>query len=159
MPYNAFASDYFSNSIDLTFTVNIEAPVCKLEHAEQLIDFGDLSVHDITVGNTTKSARFSFAGCTNVDTLTISFTGESINKNENYIKNKTGPNNASGIGIRLYDENHREIILGEDNSQLIGKDSTEFELLIHASIGKENNNSLIQAGIIDTSVSFTITYN
>ncbi|HDC4802746.1 TPA: type 1 fimbrial protein [Escherichia coli] len=158
-PYNVFASDEFSSNINLTFAVNIEPPVCKLNSAEQSIDFGDLSVQDITGGNTTKSATFSFTGCTSVESLTISFTGDNVDENGNYIKNKTGTDYASGIGIKLYDKDHNEITLKGDYSQSVGKGATSFDLLIYASIEKENSNSSIQAGLVDSSVSFSITYN
>lgn len=106
-----------------------------------------------------ESATFSFSDCTSVDSLTISFTGEYIDENGNYIKNKAGNNYASGIGIKLYDKDLKEIALTKDYNQSVGKDVSSFELLIYASIKKETSNSSIQAGLVDTSVFFTVTYN
>ncbi|MED9748996.1 fimbrial protein [Escherichia coli] len=157
--YNVFAVDEFSNSVDLTFTVNIQPPVCRLEKTVQSIDFGDLSAQDINRSKNKKTATFSFTGCTSVDSLTISFTGDNIEENGNYIKNNTGGDYASGIGIKLYDEYYDEIMLKNDYTRPIGKDTSSFDLLIYASIEKENSNSSIQAGLVNTSVFFSITYN
>ncbi|HII2118775.1 TPA: fimbrial protein [Escherichia coli] len=157
--YNVFAVDEFSNSVDLTFTVNIQPPVCRLEKTLQSIEFGDLSVQDINRSENKKKATFSFTGCTSVDSLTISFIGDNIEKNGNYIKNNTGSDYASGIGIKLYDEYYNEIMLKDVYTRPIGKETSSFDLLIYASIEKENSNSSIQAGLVNTSVFFSITYN
>lgn len=157
--YNAFASDSFSKSVDLAFSVNVEPPVCRLENAVHSIDFGDLSAQEIKISNIKKAATFSFTGCTSVDSLKISFFGDNVDKNENHIKNKTGADYATGIAIKLYDEDVNEISLKDSYSLSVGKDTESFNLLIYASIEKENNSSLIQSGVVDTSVLFSVTYN
>lgn len=55
--YNVFAVDEFSNSVDLTFTVNIQPPVCRLEKTLQSIEFGDLSVQDINRSENKKKSN------------------------------------------------------------------------------------------------------
>lgn len=161
LPYNAFAGEgeSFSQSVDLTFAVNIEPPVCKLESTVQSIDFGDLSVQEIKESEIKKPATFSFTGCASVDSLKISFAGDNIDSNKNHIKNKAGVDYASGISIKLYDEYFNNITLKDGYSRSVGKLATSFNLLIYASIEKESSTSSIQPGIVDTSVLFSVTYN
>lgn len=159
LSYNVFASDSFSKNIDLTFTMNIEPPVCRLESTVQSIEFGDLSTQEIEGSEIKKTATFSFTDCASVDALKISFYGDNVDNEKNHIKNKTGTSYASGIAIKLYDEDVDEIILKDGYSPSVGKDAKSFNLIIYASIEKENNDSLIQPGVVDTSVLFSVTYN
>ncbi|EEY6643839.1 TPA: type 1 fimbrial protein [Escherichia coli] len=161
LPCNVFAGEResFSQSVDLAFSVNIEPPVCKLENTVQSIDFGDLSVQEIKESEIKKTATFSFTGCASVDSLKISFIGDNVDNNKNYIKNKIGADYASGIAIKLYDESFNKITLKDGYSRPVGKLTTSFDFLIYASIEKESVNSSIQPGIVDTSVLFSVTYN
>lgn len=161
LSYNAFAgeAESFSQSVDLTFAINIEPPVCKLENTVQSIDFGDLSAQEIKGVTIKKSANFSFTGCASVDSLKISFAGDNVDNDKNHIKNKTGTDYASGIAIKLYDEDFNTITLKDGYSRSVGKSATSFNLLIYAGIEQESTSSSIQPGIVDTSVLFSVTYN
>ncbi|GCX73698.1 hypothetical protein HmCmsJML066_01397 [Escherichia coli] len=125
----------------------------------QSIEFGDLSTQEIEGSEIKKTATFSFTDCASVDALKISFYGDNVDNEKNHIKNKTGTSYASGIAIKLYDEDVDEIILKDGYSPSVGKDAKSFNLIIYASIEKENNDSLIQPGVVDTSVLFSVTYN
>ncbi|EJM9652822.1 TPA: fimbrial protein [Escherichia coli] len=94
-----------------------------------------------------------------MDSLKISFIGDNVDNNKNYIKNKIGADYASGIAIKLYDESFNKITLKDGYSRPVGKLTTSFDFLIYASIEKESVNSSIQPGIVDTSVLFSVTYN
>lgn len=51
---SAIGGDELSQSVDMTFTVNIEPPMCKLNNAELDVDFGEFQVSDIVKGNVKK---------------------------------------------------------------------------------------------------------
>lgn len=155
----AFAADTLSQSVDINMSVNIAPPVCNLTDSTQTIDFGEIQVFDITMGNVKKDATFSFTGCTNVNNVTISFSGSNIEVDENFIKNKIGADNATGIAIKLYDDTQQEIQLKESQTKEINKESA-FTYHVTAAVVKENGiNTPVTAGKIDTSVDLNITYN
>lgn len=50
----AIGGDEASQSVDMTFTVNIEPPMCKLDNATLDVDFGEFQIFDIIQGNVKK---------------------------------------------------------------------------------------------------------
>ncbi|HAY0106692.1 TPA: type 1 fimbrial protein [Escherichia coli] len=155
----ALAADTLSQSVDITMSVNIAPPVCNLTDSTQTVDFGEIQVFSITMEKVKKDATFSFTGCTNVNNVTISFSGNNVDKEKNFIKNKTGTDNATGIAIKLYDDKQKEIQLKDSQTTVINKDST-FNYHVTAAVVKENGiSSPVTAGKIETSVDLNITYN
>lgn len=154
-----FAADTLSQSVEINMSVSIAPPVCNLTDSTQTVDFGEIQVFDITTGKVKKDATFSFTGCTNVNNVTISFSGSNVDKDKNFIKNKTGTDNATGIAIKLYDDSQKEIQLKEPQTKDINKESA-FTYHVTAAVVKENGiSSPVTAGKIDTSVDLNITYN
>lgn len=154
----AIGGDEASQSIDMTFTVNIEPPMCKLNNAELDVDFGEFQVSDIVKGKVKKTVDFSFTDCTNVNNVEISFSGDKVDKNNNIIKNKSGSGYASGIAIGLYDDKENRIQLKESQNILVS-DSDSFNFRVKAVVLKDSNNAAIIPGNIETSVNMNITYN
>ncbi|QTA28824.1 fimbrial protein [Escherichia albertii] len=153
------SGETLSQSVNVNLSLNIAPPVCKLTDATQTIDFGEVQPYDITMGNVKKDATFFFTDCTNVNNVTISFSGANIDKNRNLIKNKSGTDNATGIGIKLYDIKKKEINLNEKQEINVNKENS-FNFQVSALVVKENENGVaVTAGKIDTSVNMNITYN
>lgn len=107
----AIGGDEASQSVDMTFTVNIEPPMCKLDNATLDVDFGEFQIFDIVQGNVKKTVGFNFTDCTNVNNVKISFSGDKIDTNNNVIRNKSGAGYASGVVIGLYDDKEKEFSL------------------------------------------------
>ncbi|EFO1266336.1 type 1 fimbrial protein [Escherichia albertii] len=148
-----------SQSVNVNLSLNIAPPVCKLTDATQTIDFGEAQAYDITMGNVKREATFFFTECTNVNNVTILFSGTNVDKDKNFIRNKSGADNATGIGIKLYDNNNKEINLNEKQELSVNKKDS-FSFQVSALVVKENgNNAAVTAGKIDTSVNLNITYN
>lgn len=153
------SGETLSQSVNVNLSLNIAPPVCKLTDATQTIDFGEVQAYDITMGNVKKDATFFFTECTNVNNVTISFSGANIDKNRNLIRNKSGTDNATGIGIKLYDINKKEINLNEKQKIKVNKEDS-FSFQVGALVVKEKENgAAVTAGKIDTSVNLNIIYN
>lgn len=153
------AREEVSQSVDMNFTVDIIPPVCKLSNAEQSIEFGDFSVQDVIKNSVRGRTTFIFTDCVSVDSLTVSFSGSSVDSYNNYIKNGTGDGYASGIGIKLYDDNNNEISLGQGYTKPVGKEQNSLSLLIDAVVVKEGKDTKIKSGIVDTAVTLNVVYN
>ncbi|MCU7297420.1 fimbrial protein [Escherichia albertii] len=153
----AIGGDTVSQSVNMTFTVNVEPPVCKLNNADLSVDFEEFQVSDIVAGNVKKMAEFVFTDCVNVNNVTVSFTGDNIDSNNNLIKNKTGVNNASGVAIGLYDYNGSRIQL-KDVQHISVNNADSFYFGVTAAVLKESS-AAVTPGKIDTSVNLNITYN
>lgn len=155
----AICADTSSQSVNINLAVNIAPPVCKLKDATQTIDFDEVQVFDITMGYVKKNATFSFTECTNVNSVTISFSGNNVNQDRNFIRNKQGADNATGVAIKLYDEKQREIRLKDPLNTELNKQSS-FNFSVTAALVKENGLSApVTPGKIDTSVNLNITYH
>lgn len=154
----AIGGDQVSQSVDMTFAVNIVPPVCKLKNAELSIDFGEIEISDIISENVKKKATFSFTDCTNVNNVTISFSGDYVDGDKNFIKNKAGGGYASGVAIGLYDSNGKRIQL-KDGKNISAGNSSSFDFPVTASVIKDSSSVAITSGKIDTSVNLNITYN
>ncbi|EIM4450325.1 type 1 fimbrial protein [Salmonella enterica subsp. enterica serovar Infantis] len=154
----AIGADEVSQSVDMTFTVNIEPPVCKLNDAELTVDFGEFNTSDIVNGNVKGAAVFSFTDCVNVNDVRISFSGENVDRNNNFIKNKSGDNYASGVVIALYDDTGNRIHL-KDEQNIIVNNVGSFQLSVMAGVLKENTTTTVTPGYIDTSVNLNVTYS
>ncbi|MFI0604973.1 fimbrial protein [Escherichia coli] len=154
----AIGGDEASQSVDMTFTVNIEPPMCKLENAELDVDFGEFQVSDIVKGKVKKTVGFSFTDCTNVNNVEISFSGDKIDTNNNVIRNKSGAGYASGVAIGLYDDKENRIQLKELQNILVNKFDS-FNFRVTAVVLKDSNNTVITPGNIGTSVNMNIIYN
>lgn len=153
----AIGGDTVSQSVNMTFTVNVEPPVCKLNNADLSVDFEEFQVSDIVAGNVKKMAEFVFTDCVNVNNVTVSFTGDNIDSNNNLIKNKTGANNASGVAIGLYDYNGSRIQL-KDVQHISVNNADSFYFRVTAAVLKESS-AAVTPGKIDSSVNLNITYN
>ncbi|WP_248424000.1 fimbrial protein [Escherichia coli] len=149
-----------SASVDLKMNVNIIKPVCRLTSKEAQIDFGEFDVSALKDNHPTGSAIYKFTECDNVNQLRLSFTGEHIDISKNIIKNKTNEDAASGIAVKLYDNQMKELILDKD--WIIEKDikKNNYDLTINAKIVPSENGGTasIRPGKIDTAVNFEITY-
>lgn len=154
----AIGGDEASQSIDMTFTVNIEPPMCKLDNATLDVDFGEFQVSDIVHGNVKKTVKFSFIDCTNVNNVKISFSGDKVDTNSNVIRNKAGTGYASGVAIGLYDDEEKRIQLNELQNILVNN-SDSFDFRVTAAVLKDSSNAIVTAGNIETSVNINITYN
>ncbi|EOT8213863.1 fimbrial protein [Escherichia albertii] len=154
----AMAGEELSQSVEITFSVNIEPPVCKLQNADLSLDFGEFQVSDIIAKDVKKTAEFIFADCSNVNNVTISFFGDNVDKNNNVIKNKSGANYASGVAIGLYDDKGSRIQLKEEENISVS-DMNSFNFRVTAEVLKENSAAKVIPGNIDTSVNLNITYN
>lgn len=155
----AVCADSLSQSMNINLAVNIAPPVCKLTDATQTIDFDEVQIFDITMGYVKKNATFAFTECANVNSVTISFSGNNINQDRNFIINKQGADNATGVAIKLYDEHQKEIRLREQLNTEVNKQSS-FSFSVTAVVVRENGLSApVTAGKIDTSVNLNITYN
>lgn len=150
--------DEASQSIDMTFTVNIEPPMCKLDNATLDVDFGEFQVSDIVHGNVKKNLRFSFTDCTNVNNVNISFSGDKVDTNSNVIRNKTGAGYASGVAIGLFDDEEKRMQLNELQNILVDN-LDSFDFRVTAAVLKDSNNAIVTAGNIEASVNMNITYN
>ncbi|MCU7311474.1 type 1 fimbrial protein [Escherichia albertii] len=154
----AIGGDQVSQSVDMTFAVNIVPPVCKLKNADLSIDFGEIEISDIISENVKKKATFSFTDCTNVNNVTISFSGDYVDGDKNFIKNKAGGGYASGVAIGLYDSSGKRIQL-KDGKNISAGNSSSFDFPVTASVIKDSSSVAITSGKIDTSVNLNITYN
>ncbi|HGB5602444.1 TPA: fimbrial protein [Salmonella enterica subsp. enterica serovar Saintpaul] len=154
----AIGGEEISQSVDMAFTVNIEPPVCKLNNAELSVDFGEFQVSDIVAGNVKKTAEFSFTDCINVNNITISFSGDKVDKSKNIIKNKSGADYASGIAVGLYDDKNKRIQL-KDSQSISVNNAGSFNFCVIAAVLKDSSNAVVTPGEIDTSVNLNITYN
>lgn len=156
----AISADTLSQSLDITLSVNIAPPVCKLTGSVQSVDFDEITVSDLIVKKKEhkKDASFSFTDCENVNNVTISFSGDNVDSNNNLIKNKQGTDLASGVAIKLYDKNGKEIQLKENQTQEVDK-TDEFTFRVTAGVVRESESMPITAGTINTSVNLNITYN
>lgn len=155
----AIGSDELSQSVDMTFTLNIEPHVCKLQEQVKSIDFGDFQVFDIVTGAVKGEAMFKFTDCQNVNDVTISFSGIYVDKEHNFIRNKTGVDRASGVAIALYDKEGARIQLKDGEKIHFDIRPEGFDFYIKAAVEKENAGTAVTTGSIDTSISLNITYN
>ncbi|EEX2836989.1 type 1 fimbrial protein [Escherichia albertii] len=154
----AIGDDEMSQSVDMTFTVNIAPSVCKLNNANLSIDFGDFQIFDIVTENVRKTAKLSFTDCTNVNNISVSFSGDYVGRDENIIKNKSGKNYASGVAIGLYDNKNNRLQL-KDAQSISVNNAGSFDFYITAAVLKESSVATVTPGTIDTSVNLNITYN
>lgn len=154
----AIGSDQVSQSVDITFTVNIETPVCKLNKADVSVDFGEFQLFDIVTGNVKKTAKFSFTDCTSVNNVNISFSGEKVDTEKNIINNKLGSEYASGVAIGLYNDKGKRIQLKQPLSVSVNNAGT-FDLSVAAAVQKTSDSAVVTPGNINTSVNLNITYN
>lgn len=152
-------SDEVSQSVEMTFTVNIEPPVCKLKKADLLVNFGDFQMFDIVTDNVKQTAEFTFTDCTNVNNVKISFFGDDVDMDKNIIKNKSGPNYASGVAIGLYDDAGKRIHLTEGKGVSIDNVANSFNFRVAAAVLKDSRNAVVTPGKINASVNLNITYN
>lgn len=155
---SAIGGDELSQSVDMTFTVNIEPPMCKLNNAELDVNFDEFQVSDIVKGNVKKNVEFSFTDCTSVNNVKISFSGDKIDTNNNFIRNKSGSGYASGVAIGLYDDKENRIQLKEPQNILVNN-SGSFNFRVTAAVLKDSDNATVTPGNIETSVNMNITYN
>ncbi|HIB4007749.1 TPA: fimbrial protein [Escherichia coli] len=155
----AISADELSQSVEMTFTVNIEPPVCKLNNADLSVNFGEFDTSDIVKGNVKGTAVFSFTDCTNVNNVGISFSGDNMDSTNNFIKNKSGDGYASGVAIVLYDDTGRRIQLTDSKMIAVNNDTTSFNFSVTAEVQKESNTSTVYPGNIETSVNLNITYS
>ncbi len=156
--FGTFGGDEVSQSVEMNFTVNIEPPVCKLNNADLSVDFGEFQASDIVTGSVKKTAEFSFTDCSNVNNVTISFSGDKIDKKTNFINNKSGAEYASGVAIGLYDDKGNRIQL-KDALGVSVKNAETFDFRVTAVVQKTDANTIVTPGNIDTSVNLNITYN
>ncbi|MEK9383295.1 fimbrial protein [Escherichia coli] len=156
-PVMAIGAEEVSQSVNMDFTVNIEPPVCKLNNANLSIDFDEFQLFDILAGNVKKAAVFAFTDCTNVNSVTISFSGNNVD--DNFIKNKSGDTYASGVAIRLYNNDNGNLIQLKDKQIISINNAESFNFGVIAEVQKENNSAKVTPGNIDTSVDLNITYN
>ncbi|HIC1790555.1 TPA: fimbrial protein [Escherichia coli] len=154
----AIGGDEASQSVDMTFTVNIKPPMCKLDNAALDVDFGEFQVSDIVKGNVKKTVGFNFTDCTNVNNVKVSFSGDKIDMNNNVIRNKSGAGYASGVAIGLYDDKKNKIQFKESQTILVNN-SHSFDFHVTAVVLKDGSNAAVTPGNIETSVNLNITYN
>ncbi|MED9020211.1 fimbrial protein [Escherichia coli] len=154
----AIGSDELSQSVEMNFSVNIEPPVCKLQSTDVSVNFGDFQLFDIVTRAVKKQAKFSFTDCLNVNTVTVSFSGDNVDTEHNIIKNKSGTNYASGIAIGLYDNDGNRIQLN-DKKDISIDDANSFDFIVTAEVMKESSSAIVTPGNIVTSVDLMIEYN
>ncbi|HFP5151012.1 TPA: fimbrial protein [Escherichia coli] len=155
----AIGSDELSQSVDMTFTLNIEPHVCKLQEQVKSIDFGKFQVFDIVTGAVTGEAMFKFTDCQNVNDVTISFSGVYVDKEHNFIRNKPGGEHASGVAISLYGKDGNRIQLKDGKKIDFDTSPAGFDFIIKAAVEKEHVGAVVTTGIIDTSVNLNVIYN
>lgn len=156
--FGSVGGDEVSQSVEMTFTVNIEPPVCKLNNADVSVDFGEFQALDIVTGSVKKMAEFSFTDCSNVNNVTVSFSGDKVDKETNFINNKLGAEYASGVAIGLYDDKGNRIQL-KDALNISIKNAGVFDFRVTAAVQKTSDDKKVTPGILDTSVNLNITYN
>ncbi|WP_252364593.1 fimbrial protein (plasmid) [Escherichia coli] len=154
----AIGGDEASQSVDMTFTVNIEPPMCKLDNATLDVDFGEFQIFDIVQGNVKKTVGFNFTDCTNVNNVKISFFGDKVDTNNNVVRNKSGSGYASGVAIGLYDDKGKRMQLKESQKILVNN-SGSFDFRVTAAVLKDSSNAVVSPGSIETSVNMNVTYN
>ena len=154
----AIGGDKVSQDVEMTFTVNIEPPMCRLDNAQLDVDFGEFQLVDIVQGSVKKTVELSFTDCTNVNNVKMSFSGDKIDTNNNVIRNKSGAGYASGVVIGLYDDKENRIQLKESQNILVNN-SGSFDFRITAAGLKDSSNAVVTSGNIETSVNVNITYN
>ncbi|HFP5558380.1 TPA: fimbrial protein [Escherichia coli] len=154
----AIGGDEASQSVDMTFTVNIEPPMCKLDNATLDVDFGEFQRFDLAQGNVKKTVGFHFTDCTNVNNVKMSFSGDNIDTSNNVIRNKSGAGYASGVAIGLYDDKENRIQLKELQNILVNN-SDSFDFRVTAAVIKDSSNAVVTPGNIYASVNVNITYN
>ncbi|MEQ1928458.1 fimbrial protein [Escherichia albertii] len=152
------AAEELSQSFDVTLSVNIIKPVCKLESSSQDIDFGEFDASDLQSSPPQGSAVFNFTGCDNVENIKIRFSGSNIDKDGNHIKNNTGNELAKGVVIKLFDSKNKEFNLNGDNIiNVARKDS--FDMRVNAiAVATGDSSEIITPGRLDSSVSLEISY-
>jgi P pilus assembly protein, pilin FimA len=154
----AISADEVSQSVEMTFTVNIEPPVCKLNDADLSVDFGEFNTSDIVSGNVKKNVVFSFTDCIKVNSVGISFSGDKVDDGNNFIQNKSGDSYASGVAIALYDDTGSRIQL-TDSKTIDVNNGTSFDFSVTAEVLKKSDVTTVTPGYIDTSVNLNITYS
>ncbi len=154
----AIGGDEASQSVDMTFTVNIKPPMCKLDNAVLEVGFGEFQVSDIVQENVKKTVELNFTDCTNVNNIKISFSGDNIDTSNNVIRNKSGAVYASGVAIGLYDDEKNKIQL-KDSQTILVDNSGSFDFRVTAVVLKDGSNAAVTPGNIETSVNLNITYN
>ncbi|MCE9859993.1 fimbrial protein [Raoultella planticola] len=156
------AASPVTGSVDFSLSLDVikADPVCKLNATSTTIDFGDIDPINIFANPAYGVAHFRFVDCENVNSVDISFSSPNIDEQNNYVRNTTGTDKASGIAIKLHNDAGREMNLME-KFNLIVNSAQSANLFINARVITTDpyNGFGVKPGIIDTSVALEITYN
>ncbi|HBR1031142.1 TPA: type 1 fimbrial protein [Klebsiella quasipneumoniae subsp. similipneumoniae] len=146
-----------SNDVDIKF--NILKPVCRLMTSNKTLDFGEFDINKLN--NTTPEAKaiLKFTDCIGTTKMHINFSGNYVNYGENYIQNSVGDNYASGIAIKLYNNDNNEFDL-DKNHEVNVNGVNDFEFNINAKVIPLNtNSSQKKPGLLKSSVIIYISYD
>lgn len=151
-----------TGSVDVTLSLDVvkTEPVCKLSATSKTIDFGDVDAMQIAQKQAIGTATFNFTDCTYVNNIGVSFSGSNVDTSKNHINNGTGTNKASGIAIKLLNNNSQEIDMMQRQS--IKPDSAgKADLALKAMVVTTGPNKEfdVKSGDIDTAVALEITYD
>ncbi len=148
--------------VDLTLRVNVKNPVCKLDNGDLEIDFNNFEAFDVIQKSVTRRAIFNFSDCSDVENLKISFNGvngTNIDLDKNLVRNlETDERYASGIGIKLYDNNRDEVQLNDTMNIPINKNNS-YSLNLDAVVVPLNDSGKgITTGELSAFVELHISY-
>ncbi|WP_000058744.1 fimbrial protein [Escherichia coli] len=149
----AISDDLIKENI-IHFQVYVNEPSCQIL-VPDIIDFGDIDSSHIAQG-VEKNFTIKFKNCTQrIPKPSMIFSGEQIESSGGYIKNKSGPNSADGVGISLIYQsteiNLKELIRLEEFSA-----NEENNINLKARLKKTGDT--IKPGNIDTNVTLNVYY-
>ena len=155
---SAIAADQVEISEDLKIRVNILKPICKLTSSSNVIDFGEFNSQDFLQNQPTAGTTFFFDDCSTTNYFNIDFVGGYIDQTQNYINLSRGENYASGVAIKLYDKNDKEINL-KDTYSVNTNGSQKVKLDIRAKVVTLHEGGVkLKPGDLKSSVTLVISY-
>lgn len=150
-------TDTLEKSTTINFSVNVKEPTCQIVVPDS-VDFGEPGVLQMSSGGVDRDFTIELKQCTQrIPKPGLVFSGSNIDSSGEYIKNKSGADYASGVGIRLkYGGKEFKISDGVTLGALAANSSSTFHFTAH--LGKEGSDE-VTAGKVDTSVTVSMTYN
>lgn len=153
--FSAFSDELeISNSVELIF--EIEKPLCNLETKDVTFELGeDISYNQLKNRSISVTKEFNVQ-CDGISSAGLSFSGDKIDNDHNYLRNYEGDDYASGVMIRLLDDNNQEYTLTGKNEIDISS-GEQFSFAITAQPGLISNHTFTP-GLIRSDVTIQVEY-
>ncbi|WP_247999719.1 fimbrial protein [Escherichia marmotae] len=153
--FGLFADELdLSNNVELMF--EIENPSCTLEVNDVLFELGDeLSYNQLKNSSINVTKNFNVQ-CEGIASASLSFSGANIDPAGNYLINTEGDDYASGVMIRLLNNNNEEYDLAHGNSINI-PNGEKFSFAVTAAPGLIKGH-IFTPGLIKSNVTIQLNY-